>query len=303
MTVVLVSIGLLVAVGSIVGSGWLAGSATQPVRENNHRAEQVEIYERLVQLLNNMLDRLRSAFESQRRFTADASHELRSPLTVLRGELELALRKERDPEEYRRVLSTSLEEVMRLSKITGDLLALARSDAGCFALEKRSTDLGEQASRVVERLKAHAEDEGVTLDLGVKGDGTGFFDPDLIAQALWNLTSNAVKFCRPGDEAHVLVEGDGPDVRIVVSDTGPGLGDAPERVFERFYRGDRARTHTGKVAGTGLGLAITRAIIDAHGGRVHAANRAEGGARFTVVLPRGSVSDPPEHRAAVTQGR
>jgi two-component system OmpR family sensor kinase len=300
-SVVLVGIGLLVLIGSFVGSWWLAASAMRPVDEIIGRAEAIEPesmdlgisayaefeeYERLVQVLNTMLGRLRSTFESQRRFTADASHELRGPLTVLWGELELALRTERDPEEYRRVISTSLEEVQRLSRITGDLLTLARSDAGGIGLGKRPTDVGAQASQVVERLKSHAAEKGVSLDLTVSGEAEGLFDPDLIGQAIWNLASNAVKFCRPGDEVHIRVEGDRPALRIEVWDTGPGLGESPHRVFERFHRGDRSRTPSAETGGTGLGLAIVQAIVKAHGGRVQAANRSEGGARFTIILPR-----------------
>lgn len=298
---VLIGIGLLVSIGSLAGSWWLAGSAIRPIHEIIDQAEAIEAgsmdvgisasaefgeYERLVQVLNTMLGRLRSTFESQRRFTADASHELRGPLTVLWGELELALRKEREPEEYRSVISSSLEEVQRLSRVTGDLLTLARSDAGGIGLQKRPTDVGEQASRVVERLKSHATEEGVKLHLDVRGDVEGVFDPDLVGQAIWDLASNAVKFCRPGDRVHILVEGEHHGVRIEVWDTGPGLGDDPERVFERFYRGDVSRTHDGKEGGTGLGLAIVQAVVEAHGGRIQAVNRPQGGAHFTMVLPR-----------------
>ncbi len=300
-SILLVGIGLLVAGGSFVGSWWLAGSAIRPVHEITGQAEEIEAgslqkglsayaefgeYKHLVQVLNTMLGRLRSAFESQRRFTADASQELRGPLTVMRGELELALWTERDPEEYRSVVSSSLEEVMRLSRITDDLLTLARSDAGGFEVRKLPTDLGELVSHVVERLKSHASDKGVALDLEVTGDARGTFDPDLMSQAIWNLIANAVKFCGSGEEAHVLVAGDDARVRLEVWDTGPGLGDNPNRVFERFYRGDRSRTQAEDEGGTGLGLAIVQAIVDAHGGRVQAANRPEGGAHFTVVLPR-----------------
>ena len=299
--IVLVGIGLLVSIGSFAGSWWLAGSAIRPVHEITAQAEAIEAgsmdqgisayaefgeYERLVQVLNTMLGRLRSTLDSQRRFTADASHELRGPLTVMWGELELALRKERDPDEYRSVISSSLEEVRRLSTITGDLLTLARSDAGGFELRRRPSDLGEDASRIVERLKPQAADRNVALDLVVTGDNRGHFDRELIGQAIWNLTSNALKFCPPGEETHVVVAGNGPELTLEVWDTGPGLGENPNRVFERFYRGDPSRTPAGDQGGTGLGLAIVKAIVDAHGGQVHAVNRPGGGAHFTIVLPR-----------------
>lgn len=297
----LVGMGLLGAVATFLGSWWLAGSAIRPVQDIIDQAEEIEAgsltkgihtkaefreYERLVQVLNTMLGRIRRAFESQRRFTADASHELRSPLTVMWGELELALRKERDPEEYRSVISSSLEEVVRLSRITDGLLTLARADAGGFKVRREWADLGEHASRVVKRLETFAAEKQVTFRLEVKGDTRGRFDPDLMDQVVWNLLSNSVKFCRSGDEAHVLVEGDGPELRLQVSDTGPGLGDHPERVFERFYRRDSSRTRGAADGGTGLGLAIVKAVVEAHGGRVEATNCPNGGARFTVVLPQ-----------------
>lgn len=303
--VLLVGIGLLISIATFLGSWWLAGSAIRPIHAIIDQAEEIGVgslqtgisayagfseYERLVQVLNTMLGRIRTAFESQRRFVADASHELRSPLTVMWGELEIALRRERDRGEYQRVIESTLEEVIRLSKVTDDLLALARSDAGVLRAHFQSAEVQSVASQVVERLRSAAQRKGVSLELTSSGRSTGHFDPDLLSQMLWNLTENAVKFSKAGDSVFVSVEEAGSDVRIQVADTGPGLGSDPARVFARFFRGDEARTPRSDSGGAGLGLSIVQAIVSAHQGRIEATNRLDGGACFTVVLPRSSAA-------------
>ncbi len=295
-------IALLVVIGTFVGSWRLAVSALRPVNEIIDQAEEIEAgslqrgisayadsreYQHLVDVLNSMLVRLRSAFESQRRFTADASHELRSPLTAMWGELELALRREREPEEYRRVLASALEEVVRLSRISDDMLTLARSDAGAITLRRERVNLADAAARTVERLHRRTDADAVHIVLHTEGDTTGVFDRDLAGQVIWNLIDNAVKFSESGDTVEVHLRGEESAILITVTDSGPGLGDGPpQRVFERFFQGDESRTNAGDVTGTGLGLPIVKAIVEAHGGQVEAANREEGGARFTVRLPR-----------------
>lgn len=291
---------------TFVGGWWLARRMVKPVTEIIDQAESMEArtldrridahadlleYERLVRVLNTMLARLDRAFDAQRRFTADASHELRSPLTALRGEIELALRRDRDADEYRRVLASNLQEVERLSQLSEDLLTLARSDAGVMQPRLQRTDVAERAARVLERLAGPAARKEVEVALRTDGDTEGIFDPGLVEQLLWNLADNAIKFSPREGRVTVSVRGDGDDVEIRVADTGPGL--APEdvdRIFERFYRADPSRTPHVESSGTGLGLSIVRAIADVHGGSVAAGNRGEeggggGGAEFVVRLP------------------
>ncbi|MFQ5535988.1 MAG: sensor histidine kinase [Gemmatimonadota bacterium] len=296
---------VLVVVGSFLGSWWLAGSAVRPVHDIIDQAEELEArsldrgitawadtreYQRLIQVLNGMLYRIRETLEAQRRFTADASHELRSPLTAMRGELEVALRRERTPEEYRSALESTLEEVVHLSELAEDLLTLARSDAGALVLRPQPVDLRTVAGEVVRRLSGQAEHRGVTLALrdgegGRNGAYVATVDERLVRQALWNLVDNALKFTPSGGRVEVRVEARAREVNVVVEDSGPGLGD-PERVFHRFYRADEVRTPGGAASGTGLGLAIVRSIVEAHGGRARAENRKEGGARLILTLPR-----------------
>lgn len=298
-----VFLGLLTAMlagATFVGSWWLAGSAVRPVHELIDQAEEIGArsldkrihaygdtleYRRLVEVLNTMLTRIGSGFEAQRRFAADASHELRSPLTVIRGEIEVALRRARSPEEYVAVLESTLEEAVRLSKLSEDLLTLARSDSGSLRVATDMVRLDERLERVVERLQSRADEKGVeievdTLPITVKAD------PGAFQQIAWNLLDNALKFTPSAGRIRVMLERTAEGVDLIVDDTGPGLGTAsPDSVFERFSRGDPARGRDADTTGTGLGLAIVRALAESNGGRVTAEDRAQGGARFAVHIP------------------
>lgn len=301
---ILGAVTVLLGLATFGGGWWLARRMVKPVSEIIDQAESIEAqtldrridahadlreYERLVGVLNTMLGRLSRAFEAQRRFTADASHELRGPLTALRGEVELALRREREPEEYRRVLASSLEEIERLSRLAEDLLTLARTDAGVMQPRLQTTDVLESAERVMQRLQRKAADRDVLLTLHADGPTEARVDPGLMDQMVWNLVDNAVKFTPAGGRVQVSLEGDDDGLTLRVADSGPGLPpDQLDRVFERFFRADEARTHDDEIGGTGLGLAIVRAIVDVHGGRAEARNRDEGGAEFVVRMRGGA---------------
>lgn len=292
---------LIMAVGTYAGSWWLAGSAVRPIHDVIDQAEEIGAgsldrrinahgetieYRRLVVVLNRMLARLQSAFDSQRRFTADASHELRSPLTAMRGEIEVALRRDRSDEEYREVLHSTLEEVERLSTMTDELLTLARSDARTLKPVFEELDVTHEVARVVERLEATARQHGVSLtvkDLEPRWAGV---DGEILRRVTWNLVGNAIRHA--SSCVTVAVELGPSHIVLTVVDDGPGLGDVdPEALFERFYRADPARTPAGARSGTGLGLSIVRALAEAHGGSVTAEDDATGGARFTLRLALG----------------
>lgn len=294
----LAAVVLLVSTGTFFGSWWLAGRAVRPVEEIIDQAEEIgggslgkritahadtREYRRLVDVLNTMLDRIDAAFEAQRRFVGDASHELRSPITALRGELELALRRERSPGEYRRVIASALEETVRLTRLAEDLLTLARADVGVMEPHRREVDLADLATRTVERLRSRAAEKEVSLEAAADLPVSGLYDPDLVRRALWNLVENAIRFTTRGGHVEVAASARDGEAVLVVSDTGPGIRDADlDRVFDRFYQAGTART---PAEGTGLGLSIVRAIAEAHGGRVTVENRPQGGARFALLLP------------------
>ncbi|MDZ7778849.1 MAG: ATP-binding protein [Gemmatimonadota bacterium] len=297
---------LLTLVGAAAtygGAWWLAGRAIRPVHEVIDQAEEIRAgsldrrihayadlreYRRLVEVLNSMLARIQGAFEAQRRFAADASHELRSPLTAMRGELEIALRRDRSAEEYRRVLESTLEEVVRLGRVTEDLLLLARSDAGALRGHPEPVDIGGAVRSILDRLARRTAAGGAAVEFDVHGEVTAEADPVLVGQVVWNLVENALRFTPDDGGVRVLVEGTPDAVTLAVEDDGPGFPtDEADRVFDRFFRADSARPHTG---GTGLGLSIVKAVADAHGGSVRAENRAEGGARVIVTFPRSHSS-------------
>lgn len=313
----LAGITLLSGAATFVGGWWLAVRIVKPVGEITSQAEAIRAgtlghrieadadsqeYESLIRVLNSMLERLENSFEAQRRFTADASHELRSPLTALKGEIELALRRDRDPEEYRRVLASNLQEVDRMAYLAQDLLTLARSDAGVMQPRFRTTDLAQISGAVLDRLRGKATERGVDLRLAAVGPVETLVDPGLIEQLLWNLVDNAVKFSPAGGPVEVRLASTGDEVSLSVTDEGPGIPDRDlESIFDRFYRVDPART-AGERGGTGLGLAIVRAIAEAHGGRVAAANREGGGAVFTATFPAVPIATnaPAHHAGAVS---
>lgn len=286
---------------TFAGAWWLADRAIHPVTAIVDQAEEIGAgtlkrridayadsreYRRLVEVLNDMLERLDAAFDSQRRFTADASHELRTPLTALRGELELAKRRERSPEEYRRVIDSALEEVERLSRTAEDLLTLARSDAGVIQPQFSLVRLGEAVRDVGRRVESMAAARGLHLEIA-SGDGPEVLaDSDLLDRLLRNLLENAIKYTPSGGRVTARAERDGEAGRVIVEDTGPGIPeDEIDRVFERFHQVDDSRTHERDGGGAGLGLAIARSITDLHHGSLSAENLPGGGLRLALRLP------------------
>lgn len=292
---------LLGTAGAFVGAWLFAGLATRPAQEIAAQAEAIEAgtlsaritahaevteYGRLVAVLNAMLDRLDRAFQAQRRFVADASHELRSPLTVLKGDIDVALRRERTPEEYRAALESSREEVDRMTALAENLLTLARTDAGLPPDQLRPVDLPEVARRAVEHARAAAAEAGVELTLESAPAATRG-DFGLLERAVGNLVENAVKYSPRGARVEVRCRSTEGAATVEVEDSGPGIpSEHALHVFERFYRTDPARS---RGAGAGLGLPIARAIAEAHGGRLELV-RAAPGALFRLKLPRPPVA-------------
>ncbi len=226
----------------------------------------------------------RRAEAVRRDFVANVSHELRTPLASLRAMAE-TLRDGglEDRQLAARFLDQILQEVGRMSRLVNDLLDLSALEAGVVRLRWEELQAEALLGAVARRYEPLASRKGVSLKVR-PGDAQVWGDRERLEQALGNLVDNAVKYTPPGGRVELAVESRGGEVHLVVEDTGPGI--PPEhlpRVFERFYRADPARTRA--QGGTGLGLAITKHVALAHGGRVEAANRPGGGARFEVVLP------------------
>lgn len=295
----------LILVGVVVIGRLLTGRALAPVDRLVTQARMIgastlhdrlahpgtsDELARLVATLNQMLDRIEHGMDAQRRFTADASHELRSPLSRLRAELEIALRRPREATEYEQVLRSCLDEVERLGRLTEDLLTLARLDAGEGARGARvRTSVNAVVDATVRQLVAAAEQRGVRL-VRKRGDDLEVdAAPSAVALVVGNLVDNAIKFSPPGGEVSVAtVRGNG-DLLLTVSDAGPGIAaDEVSRVFDRFYRGRMAGSPD--TAGVGLGLAIVRSVVEAHGGGVAVESRAGHGATFSVRLPLATLA-------------
>jgi len=237
---------------------------------------------RLARTLDAMLARLRVAFERERAFVDDASHELRNPIAVLRGEIEFALSATDDPAEVERSLRAALSEAQRLSRLAEDLLLLARERAGSLILRREPVDLIDLAATEARRLEPV-----LGLRIRVSGDPAIVQgDPDRLRQLLTNLAHNSAAAGATTVRAHVTA--DKTSAMLEIADDGPGFPpNVRDSAFERFVRGDHARS-PGGASGAGLGLSIVRAVVAAHSGTVEARNgEPHGGAVVTVRLPLG----------------
>jgi heavy metal sensor kinase len=257
-------------------------SAEDLSRRLERRGTQDEI-DRLADTLNAMLARLQAAFGEMQRFTADAAHELRTPLTALRGGIEIALRAERSPDEYRRVLASSIEEVDQLIRLAEDLLLLSRSTVG-LTTSRQPVDLESLCLEALELGMRLAKGKGVTVSMGATAPTVVQGDAGALRRALLNLVDNAVKYTPAGGSVVISLERAREHVALVVEDTGIGIDPADvERVFEPFVRLDAGRNRD--TGGSGLGLAIARSIVVTHGGTLEVDSRPGGGSRFTIQLP------------------
>lgn len=293
------ALGAVVLFGTLAtfaGAWRLAGSAVRPVAEITDLATHIEAgtldlriaahadtqeYEGLVAVLNRMLERLDAAFRNQRRLTTDVSHELRSPLTALRGEIEVALRSERSPQDYERVLRSSLEEVDRVIDLTEELLLVTRADAHLIQPQREATDVNALVRRALAGLWRPVAAKALVIDEALTAPPVAV-DPGLIAQMVERLLDNAVKFTPVDGHLRVATAPLGAGVRFSVENSGTGI--APEHLphlFDPFFRADQARTRD---TGLGLGLTVAAAIARLHGGTIEASN-VPGGARFQVDLP------------------
>jgi two-component system OmpR family sensor kinase len=240
---------------------------------------------RLVETLNEMLARVEHVFEAQRRFTADASHELRSPLSRLRAELEVTLRRPRERPEYEEALRSCLAEVARLSRLTEALLMLARLDAG----ESRETPrenvaLAPILGEVAARLGGGDRARDVSVVLEAPADIRVDVAPAAVSLVISNVLDNAIKFSPAGGKVTIEAFVEADAAVVAVSDTGPGVPEEERPPhFERFYRGSAARATD--VPGVGLGLAICRLVVESQGGSIALLSAPGGGASIRIRLP------------------
>jgi signal transduction histidine kinase len=289
-----------------VAAWLLAGAALRPVQQMRRQADAIsdrDIGRRLAvpgtrdeiaalgSTLNRLLGRLQAALERERGFVADAGHELRTPLAILRTELELAARPGRSREALAEAVMQAGRETDRLIRLSEDLLLLARMDNAQPLLRPVEVSLPELLSTAANGATAHAAERGVTVTVDAPGKQSVVADPDRMRQALDNLLDNATRHAPPGSEVQITARTDHEGwVTVAVSDSGPGF---PEEflphAFERFQRAEAARSRDG--GGAGLGLSIVQAIALAHGGRTTAVNRDDEGATVALHLPTAPCPD------------
>ena len=245
---------------------------------------------RLAQTFNDLLDRLDQSFERQRRFISDASHELRTPVSILRGEAEVALSQaSRSPEEYRESLAVLQQEAQRLARIVEDLFTLTRADAGEYGLARSDFYLEELIADCVRAARALAQAKNITLLAVTSKEMPLRADEDLLRRMILNLLDNAIKYTPAGGNVSVTCSSAPGGYELSVTDSGPGIPAALQsKIFERFFRVDRARSRTGADSGAGLGLSIARWIAEAHWGRIELVRSDAAGSAFKVYIPASS---------------
>jgi len=238
----------------------------------------------MAQTFNELLERLDTSFETMRRFIADASHELRTPIAIIRGEADVALDRERSPHEYRESLAVVHDESRRLSRLVDDLLNLARADAGHVLLKEGELYFNDLVAECCRSVQALATASNIDIVCSACADVQYRGDEALLRRMLLNLLDNAIRYTPHGGKIAVVLERTGASIAIRVSDTGIGIApEAAPHIFDRFYRGDEARTRD--AGGFGLGLSIVKWIAESHRGTVEFMSDPGAGATFTVRLP------------------
>jgi len=298
----LISLGIAfpIIVGVAAGAGYaLMRNALRPMDEIATTAEHItsrnlnervpviptgDEVERLSISLNRMMDRLEDAFHHISRFSADAAHEIRTPLAIIRGELENALQAQTLPGELRETLASALEEVERLSRIVEQLLEMSRLEAGETLVERTSFDFAEMTRTTVDQMRLLAEEKNVQLRFERTNAAEIEGDPLRLKQIVVNLVDNAIKYTPSGGSVSVATFPQDGKVILEVVDTGIGIpSEAAPQIFDRFFRADKARSR--QLGGTGLGLAIVKSICTAYNGNVAVKSAEGGGALFRVELP------------------
>ena len=302
LTTLLLTMGVAYPVAlvvAILGGVFLAGRALSPVDKITTLARRISAERlgqrlnlrlpddevgRLAQTFDEMIGRLDDAFRHQRQFTSDASHEPRTPLTIMKGPIDVALQKQRGPKEYRQVLQAVNDEVDRLIHLAGSLLTLTRADAGQIPLALERVSVADVIADAEGHLHSQALQKGVELQLVSSNGVTVHADEDLLLQLLLNLLDNAIKYTPSGGQVTIGWTGRESHVELWVRDSGIGISQEHiPHLFDRFYRVDQGRSRS--EGGVGLGLAISRWIAEAHGGSIRVESVPGEGSTFTVLIP------------------
>ncbi len=282
-----------------VGSNWIARMALAPVEDLGKTAATVSAqslgtrvfldapyneFQQLAKSFNSMFERLQRAFESQRQFVGDAAHELRTPLTAMRGNLEVALQRERPTEEYRDVLASSLGQVEHLAQLVKSLLTLTQFSGKHPPIDLKPISLKPFLEELVSELSILADEKGCIFSSHLQEVPDVLGDVGQLKQLMINLLDNAIRHTPEGGSVTARMQFLEDKVLLIVEDTGSGIPtEHLPHIFERFYRADQVRDR--ESGGTGLGLAIAKEIVLAHNGTINVKSEVEKGSVFTVSLP------------------
>lgn len=293
----LTGVGAIVLLLGMAGGWWFVGRALRPIADitatatkiaSGDLAQRIDTAEaeselgQLAAVLNSTFARLETAFAQQKQFASDAAHELRTPVTVILTQTQMALSRDRDAAAYKQTLEACQRAAQRMRKLIETLLELARFDAGQEVLKRLKFDLAETAADCADMIQPLAEERKVKITTDVTPlEITG--DPERLGQVVTNILTNAIQHNQPEGEVRLKLEAQNGLAVLEISDTGKGIAakDLP-RIFERFYRADRSRTGAGN---SGLGLSICKAIVEAHGGTIEASSVEATGTTFTIRLP------------------
>lgn len=291
---------------AVLGGQFLAYKALKPVdyitqtarhitsKNLNQRIPPTKVKDeigRLIDTFNDMISRLDHSFRQIKQFTQDASHELKTPLTILKGEVEVTLRKERTPYEYQQTLRSNLEEINRMSQIVDDLLVLSKADSGELKIKKEMVNLNQVLDEVISHMEVLANEKGIRIEtLNHNEDIHLYGDPLRLRELFLNLISNGIKYTEQGGLIRISIEKSNENglknqfVKVIVSDTGIGISEEDKtKIFDRFYRVDKSRSRD--QGGSGLGLSICKWIVESHKGEIKVESELGKGSSFIVKLP------------------
>jgi heavy metal sensor kinase len=297
-----------VLLATSAGGWFLAASALAPINRITQAANQISAEDlsrrlnlklpndevgRLAATFDRMLARLEDGFERQKRFIADASHEMRTPLTILKGDVEVALNRPRTPAQYRETLEMVNQTADRLTALVEELFLLARADNNQYPLQPEPLDLAALLASELSRLRPQARKKEICLTLDAPESLPMTADRVKLARLFMNLIDNALKYSGPGDEVKVTAAILNQQAWVTIADTGPGIpSEHLPHLFERFYRVDKARARSlsgtaniNSSSGAGLGLSIAQWLVQIHGGRIEVESQPGQGTVFTVWLP------------------
>jgi heavy metal sensor kinase len=302
--ILVIVIPLALILGSLLG-GFMAGRALTPVMDVAQAAQRIsgsnlslripsrqagDELDYLILTFNRMIDRLEASFQQMKQFSADVSHEMRTPITAIRGQLEVALFTAKSTDQYREAMFNALQDIDRLSQMVRALLLLSQAESGQLALQKSRLDLTGVMQDLVEQFQIPAEVAGVRLTSHLPPECRAELDRVQIERMVTNLLSNAIKFTSAGGKVSVSVTSLPEHVEIVVEDTGLGIPrEYLPHIFDRFYRVPGSGTAPGPEQGLGLGLSFVAWIVKAHGGKIEVDSMPGKGTRFTIELPTGET--------------